>query len=206
MGCQVPSALDEAPPRWQVGASWAGFDTDLAFVDGATARLRQHAVSVSATRLLPSDWSLRLAAGGTLGGDLDDGNTVETLGPGWQAAFQAARRWRTAEGAAPFVSTHLALAAGGTPLPDGSLLATDLRLGATAGWQVGSAWSPYLALQVFGGPMWRTTDGVSVQGSDLHHYRPSVGSTFFLPAGFSLFVDGAPVGETGLAGGVAWAG
>lgn len=205
MGCQQPGEPEAEPRRWQLGVAWAGFDTDLRFEDGYAPSLRQHATTVSGTRLFDRGWSLRLAAGASLGGSLG----TNTLGPGWQVAVQGAKRWRAADGAKPFVTTSLAAAVGSAPVAvpsaAGSLLGTDLRLGAAVGWQLGAVWSPYLAVQLFGGPAFLSYLDQRTMGSDLHHYRPSVGSTFFLGDALSLFVDLAPVGESGVAAGVSYA-
>jgi hypothetical protein len=209
--------MDEGdePARWQLGASWGGFDTDLSFDDGYEPRMRQHALSVSGTRILDKGWSLRLALGPSLGGSLGasiyTGHDSSILRPGLHGSFQASKRFRDAAGAAPFVLGSLALAGGATPVGepgefhDAWLFATDLRIGATAGWQVGQVWSPYLSAQLFGGPAFLAVDGFRSMGQDIHHYRLSVGSSFFLGDALSVFVDAAPVGERGLAAGLSYA-
>ena len=73
------------------------------------------------------------------------------------------------------------------------------------GWEIAGVWSPYLSLQVFGGPAFIDIDTDRSQATDVHHYRASVGSSFFLGDALSLFVDAAPVGERGLAAGVSYA-
>jgi len=140
------------------------------------------------------------------------GTELETL-PGVQAAVQGAKLWRRAEGARPFVSSSLALAVGWSRLDDvdlesfssGSLLATDARLGTAVGWEIAGLWSPYLSLQVFGGPVFIDVDGDVTQATDVHHYRGSLGSSFFIGDALSLFADVAPLGERGVAVGVAYA-
>lgn len=211
MGCQQPGEPLAEPKTWQIGATWSGFDTELMTLDGVERTpLRQHAVTVSGTRLLARGWSVRAAAGTTLGGSL--GSDIETQ-PGVQAAVQGAKLWRSAAGGVPFVSSSLAMALGWSRLddanlygsPDGSLIAADLRLGTAVGWEIAGVWSPYLSLQVFGGPAIFDLDGESMQTTDVHHYRASVGSSFFIGEALSLFVDVAPVGERGLAAGVSYA-
>ena len=211
MGCQQPGEPHEDPSEWQLGASWAAFDTELMDLQGNRGiSLRQQAVTVSGTRLLSKGWSLRAAVGAPLAGSLDD--VLETL-PGAQAAVQGAKLWRGADGARPFVSSSLTIAVGWSRLDDldleslssGTLLATDLRLGTAVGWQIAGLWSPYLSLQVFGGPAFITVDGDVTQTTDVHHYRGSVGSSFFIGDALSLFVDVAPLGERGLAAGMSYA-
>jgi hypothetical protein len=204
VGCQAPAA---APARWDVGLAWSWFDTELSLTDMGLATMGHHAVSASATRLFTRGWSLRGAAGATLGGSLHskegDGRQVD-LHPGWQAAVQGAKRWRPAEGGAPFVSTSLAIAASRATTDTGALFASDLRLGLAVGWLVAGVWSPYLAGQVFGGPVLLTEGSTTLRATDIRHYRASVGSGFFLGEHASLFVDVAPAGELGLAGGATW--
>jgi len=197
VGCQAPA---EEADRWQAGIAWTGFDTEISFDGEPPVELRQHALSASATRMLAHGWSLRAAAGATLGGALDG----QALGPGWQVALQGGKLWRAADGPAPFVATTLALAAARSSGAAGTLLATDLRLGAAAGWQVGTVWSPYLAVQVYGAPVFLAAGGAVVRGADPHHLRPSIGSAFFLGEHLSAFADLAPVGERGVSGGAVW--
>jgi len=194
-----------------VGASWAGFDTTLTFPEsGERVELRQHAATLSLTRVLERGWSLRVAAGGTLGGSV--GPVLES-GPGAQAAVQGAKLWRQADGARPFVSSSLALAAGWTKLDDrdlesfssGSLVAADLRLGTAVGWEVAGFWSPYLSAQLFGGPAFLTVDAAQSQGTDVHKYRLSAGSSLFIGDAITAFVDVAPLGERGIAAGLSYA-
>jgi hypothetical protein len=210
VGCQQPGEPHEEAPTWQLGASWGGFDTTLMTLDGAErTALRQQAVTVSGTRLLEKGWSLRAALGSTLSGSL--GPDLETL-PGVQGAVQAGKHWRGADGAKPFVSSSLALAVGwsrlagldGASSSAGSLTAADLRLGTAVGWEIGGVWSPYLSAQLFGGPAIIALDGATTLVTDTHHYRLSLGTSFFVGEQLSLFVDLAPLGERGLATGLSY--
>lgn len=198
MGCQQS---DEQPLRWQIAASGTLFRTTLRFEDGYRPQLQQAGTSLSLTRFLDQGWSLRISGGAMPWGELGE----HDLGLGWQGGLQVAWRWREALGWAPSMDFSLGLAVGSTPGGQATalrMLATDLRLGAAVGWSIAGVWSPYLALQLFGGPVFLDLDGVQTMGSDVHHYRASVGSSFFIGERLSLFVDFAPLGEQGLSGGL----
>ena len=93
-------------------------------------------------------------------------------------------------------SLTTAVSRGGARLGEetADLLATDLRLGLSVGWMVGSWWSPYLAGRLFGSPLFLGAPGDWLRGVDRHHYNLALGSSFFLPAGWVVFADGSALG------------
>jgi len=196
-------------PRWEASLGWTGFTTDLRFADGREPTMRQHAVSASITRLYRGVWGVQLSGGVSLGGELETADERWRIGPGWLGTIRGSRQWRGSAGLVPAVSTSVALSVSRARIhddeDDATLLATDLRLGVVAAWNVGPAWSPYLSVRVFGGPvLWLEDDAVET-GTDRHHYNAALGSRLHLPGGTSLFIDASLLGEQSLGAGLALA-
>lgn len=164
-------------------------------------------VMATITHTLKKGWSARASGGILLGGDIEGGEESFTVHPGFLVSGQMARLLRPAEGWKPFVSTALSLSfshsSAGAPDTDPfPLNAIDLRLSLTAGYSLWRFWHPYLSARAFGGPVFWTYQGESVAGSDQHFYQLALGSTFTLPGGIALYLEGAPAGERSLSGGI----
>ena len=72
--------------------------------------------------------------------------------------------------------------------------AIDFKADVSVGWTLGDAWSPYLAVRGFGGPIfWK-------QNADLDTL--AAGFNLSLVNRVSLYFDGACVGMRGLSGGM----
>ena len=66
------------------------------------------------------------------------------------------------------------------------------------GWLV-----PYVALRAFGGPIFHRYGGEAVTGTDLYKYQVAGGLSLALPSRVvDAFVEGVPVGESGLSAGL----
>jgi hypothetical protein len=215
VGCQQPGQPEAQPRPWQVGFTGTWFDTQLFFEELEDVWLEQTGAALWGSRDLGDGWSLRASAGWIATGELvrvepdPSSDTVRTaIRGGWQLGAQASKRWLSARGGRPFLVSSLGLAVGHSWLEGDELLdrmlATDLRLGLAVGWEVGGFWSPYLSAQVFGGPVFLMEEDQRWMGSDLRHYRASLGSSFFVGDRLSLFVDVAGLGELGLAAGAGW--
>ena len=72
----------------------------------------------------------------------------------------------------------------------------------SVGWSLGEAWSPYLAVRAFGGPVLWKQDDVRVLGTDLYHVSVAAGFNLTVKNRVSVFFDGAFVGLRGLSGGL----
>lgn len=222
MGCQQPGEDGVQPRPWQVGLTGTWFDTQLFFDELNDVGLNQTGASLWGSRSLGDGWSLRATAGWIATGELvrvspnpPFDTSRSTIRGGWQLGAQASKRWLAAQGGRPFITSSLGLAVGRSLLEGDErvdrMLATDLRLGLAVGWEVAGFWSPYVSAQVFGGPVFLVGERSGPQGdyrsmgSDIRHYRASLGSSFFLGDRLSLFVDVAGLGELGLAAGVSYA-
>ena len=152
-------------------------------------------------------WSIAAAFGAILDGSLSVGERQLSFEPGFVGTLQAGVILMEADGALPFIESTLNLSASLGSLEEASgerqgWTALDLRLGVTTGWRIAEVWFPYIAIRVFGGPVFWSDGGSERTGSDSHHFQLALGSSVSFH-GVDLFVDwGLPIGETSLAGGL----
>lgn len=188
------------------------FTSDLVF-DDLDADLERVLV-VASTDVFASDTlTVQIAAGGLVAGELrgDDG-IDRAMGPGWLVS--GGTTWRLLDGvvgAEPFLLLSLSFGATGTRTradpPDvakplrGDYLGIDARFGAAVGKTFGGVFSPYAAARAFGGPVLWWEDDEHRIGTDRYHVQIAAGAAVLLgPADF--FVEGSPLGERGVTGGV----
>jgi len=204
---EVSSA--EARP-WGVSLSYAEFAGSLRFDGSLDMKVRQRLLSARLRYAFAQRWYVAAALGATLGGSLQGEERRLEFNPGVVATLQSGVLLLEAHEARPFIEATLNLSVSHARLKEGEGVsapwtAFDARLGLTIGWHVASFWVPYAAFRVFGGPaLW--TDGALLRtGSDRHHVQVALGSTFRV-MGLNLFAEWAPpVGESGVAAGVAYA-
>lgn len=176
-------------------------------IDGENFALSQQATSASIAYRFTDATNVRLSLGGVLGGDLvpEDENRLRgrrwTVEPGWLASAALAHRWLGGPDR-PFLVTTLAYAVSfaateeaAAPGTRESLAASDLRAGVVVGTTLARAWSPYLGLRAFAGPIQWHLDGRDVTGSDRRHYAIAVGSSLAVADGLTLVIDVAALGE-----------
>jgi hypothetical protein len=83
-----------------------------------------------------------------------------------------------------------------------SFSALDFRLSGIIGYTFWHRVSPYVGVVVFGGPVWWSVEpGVA---GDAYHYQVLLGGSFALAFGFDIFVEGSPLGERSLSGGLGY--
>jgi len=171
--------------------------------------LRQHVPAAVLSWAWRSGWTATVAAGAVFDGELTRGGQAVDLGPG--GVVSAALEWLALPGRspAPFVSLSAAFSVAYTDGEErstkrsGSLLATDLRLGVRSGWTLWDLWTPYAAVRVFGGPVILQLGDETTDGADQHHYQAAAGISVRV-APFSLFAEGAFLGERGASGGLGY--
>lgn len=219
-GAETDPAKAAAPGpdllQWSAGINYGWFGAELIFDEGIVeADIMQHVLVASLG--VAFDFGLRLGVG--LGASID--GTIEPdryddappdkklrLMPGFVGSVSLSYRFLDAEGWSPFIDTAFTLAVSHTRLKavDGSTspwTALDLRLGASVGWILWEIWAPYIAIRVFGGPVfWRDGDKDRV-GTDRHHFQGAVGSVVTFDFGLSVYFEYAPpIGEQGMSGGL----
>ncbi len=170
--------------------------------------MRQWASSASLIGTLPNGTVLGASIGGLLGGDIVQGQSQWTIEPGVVWSLTAGRRFFGQRPAVPFLlvlgtfsgsSTRTRARETGETTP---LHAIDGRIDLSVGWTLGEAFSPYLAVRGFGGPVfWRIADERAI-GGDLYHVSLALGFNLNLANRVGLYFDAAVLGMRGLGGGV----
>jgi hypothetical protein len=156
----------------------------------------------------PSGWSVRLAAGAILGGELEGDGMPRTfaMGRGFVGSVSGARRWALGD-RAWFVTGSLSASGGRTTTTgptDGRLTAFDLRIGAIAGRTFGDLISPYVLARAFAGPVLWTVAGEERVGSDPSHVQLGGGVSVATSFGLSAVIDVSVVGEQSASLGASW--
>lgn len=205
------AALASAPPIARVFASYSFTSTTILFGNGRRADLERSAVFTGAeVPIGERGMTLRFGAGGVTNGHLLLANGGRaSFGPGPTGFFGFGLPIVASRGAIPFVQLSGTLAVsrvatrGPGPRDAPSFTAFDLRIAATAGYNLGGWFVPYIAGRAFGGPVYYRYAGEAVTGTDLYKYQVAGGfaASFFYRA-FDVFVEGVPLGERGVSAGL----
>jgi hypothetical protein len=212
-GCMATSPEERRP--FAIGLGFGFSDTRMIFVDAGRYRFRQSAYSLSFVGVLKNNLVLGAAIGPHMGGQIESlgrGAPVDTwtIRPGVVWSLTVARRFFATKPHIPFllvVGTFSGSSTSTRRESDGAsagLHALDIKGDVSVGWTVGNAWSPYLAVRGFGGPvLWRGADDSRIFGSDLYHVSLALGFNLSIVNRVSAYFDGAFLGMRGLSGGVA---
>ena len=203
--CSLAEHNEAERPKWRLGLSYVYTSTSLNFSGGLHADETRAATLLAVSYAPTARWSFEAGAGAGLGGKLTlpDGAHDFTAGP--TAALGAS--WKIVQGS-PFVlaSSLLSFTSARTHAADASpttsYAAFDLRLSAVAGVTLWDRLSPYALARVFGGPIYWTYAGQSVIGTDTHHYQLGAGIALLITRLVDLFLEGVPLGEQAIAGGL----
>lgn len=193
---------------WLVGASTGWFRSHLRFDGGHRPDFNQGSVAATGVYLWPNGYSLGIAAGAALGGFAVEGDTRYTLEPGWMVSVRGGKLVVEERGAVPFVDLSLTLtfsmsSVSGGGLPTGRLIASDARFSAAIGYTFGGIWRVNISPKIFGGPIFWERDGENIRGSDRYFFQAGIASSVLLPGGWMIFVEGSPLGEQTISGGIA---
>lgn len=213
-GCSGSVAdSNTAKTRWRVAASYGQFWSHLRFDGDIEPTLNQHTVVGTASVIFGRRFDMSLSGGGILGGQLYDSRLLYEIVPGWLVSFQFGVRVLEEKKARPFMRlfvatsfsmSHLKNTVGNTHKGEEKFVASDVRLGIAVGYTLLENWQVYIAPKIFGGPVFWTHEGETIQGRDRYFFQAGVGSTVVLPAGLSVFVEGSAFGEQMISAGLAW--
>jgi hypothetical protein len=202
-------SLEESRP-FQVALSGGGLTTNLSF-NGLSQRLDEVSSAVAFT-YRPSRWSVQASLGVVIGGSLDGQLGNYRLQPGILGSASVGYAFLDGAGPLPFVAASLTVGvatastyneANASDRPQ--FTALDFRLSAVIGKRLFGFWLPYGGVAVFGGPVFFAPAGQSLTGTDQHHFRLSVGSSFSLPAHLEAFVEVGFLGEQNVLAGLGYA-
>jgi len=205
------AALASPPPFARVFASYSFTSTTLLFTGQRRADLVRSAVFAGTEIPVGQHGvTLRYGAGGIVDGHLTLGEGGRArLGPGPTAFFGFGVPIVASRGAIPFVQVGATLSVtrattlGPSPRENPSFTAFDLRAAATAGYNLGGWFVPYVAARAFGGPVYYRYEGEAVTGTDVYKYQVAAGfSASFFRRRLDLFAEAVPLGERGFSAGV----
>lgn len=75
----------------------------------------------------------------------------------------------------------------------------------TAGWTLADIVTPYVLARAFGGPVYWRIGTVAQTGTDTHHDQLGAGAVAAITSAMNLFVEGVPLGERAVTGGLSLA-
>jgi hypothetical protein len=203
------AALDEER-HFQLAVSGGAMRTDLTF-SGDRQHLEE-ASAVVAFTYRRSALSFQVSAGSVVAGSFTGALGDYDLKPGFLASASVGYTFLDGNGPRPYLALSGSIGFSLVPTrsrtspsdhPD--LTALDARASVVLGKRLFDVWLPYVGAAVFGGPVRFAPAGQSRTGSDVHHYRLTVGSSLSLPAHLEAFVEVGFLGEQAVLGGLGWA-
>ena len=203
------AALDEER-HFQLAVSGGGMRTDLSF-SGDRQHLEE-ASAVVAFTYRPSALSFQVSAGSVVAGSFTGALGDYDLKPGFLASASVGYTFLDGNGPRPYLALSGSIGFSIVPTvsrtspsdrPD--LTALDARASVVLGKRLFDVWLPYVGAALFGGPVRFAPAGQSRTGSDIHHYRLTVGSSVSLPAHLEAFIEVGFLGEQAVLGGLGWA-
>jgi hypothetical protein len=212
--CSLAEHEEAERPVYRLGASGVYTSTAISFSHLGTVPETREAAVLMFSYAPTAKLELHATAGATLGGRLASSMGTFTFRPGFASGLGAA--YRFVQGQTPvgrgFVVGSLDVTATGSMTESqsasvrgpahASYEAYDARLGAAVGLTWANVVSAYAIGRAFGGPVFWDLPHVGV-GTDTHHYQVGGGLTVLVARRFELFVEGVPLGERAVAGGVA---
>ncbi len=181
-------------------------------MDDGGVDLRRRSASVALERQIAKSWTLQIAGGASIDGDIVESDTAvrHVLKPGPIAVVGAAYRILDGHGQLPFMLFGVALSFASTKtestVSDESarLSALDARASFTIGKLFGGVIAPYGAVRAFGGPVFWQRGGEHVIGGDVYHFQ--IGAGLLATTGrVDGFFELMPAGERSATVGVALA-
>jgi hypothetical protein len=211
IGCRSNAVFDSQgriKPAIQASLMFNTFRSYLKFTDGTRPVLTQQSVDADISWHFPNRMSFGISAGAVMGGRFSYADTAITLKAGPMLSFKYSRILLTEYRFIPFIVSAVSLSTSWTAAEAAahqsiSFLATDVRFSITAGYTIKDRLQIYLSPKVYGGPIFHFTDGNAVRGNDRYFVQAGMGIALLLPKDFMLFVNGSPLGEQSLGGGVA---
>jgi hypothetical protein len=201
---QTCDGSDSSGAPWRVGVAGGGFRSELSFGAGRDVDIGEEAITATIGWHSSPRFGVEGGVGAILGGRLTLAGVDHDVAPGIAATVTAS--WLPIyEGeVTPFLLLAGTASVSTTTTDDGAarLTAVDLRATALVGKTFFDRLTPYVAVRVFGGPVFWSIGGDSVTGSDQHHYSIGGGATLRLPGNVDLFAEGMALGERSLNVGV----
>jgi hypothetical protein len=209
-GCSLEEHNEAVRKKWHVGASTSFTSTSIRFAPNL--RLDQsRSIVVAAVGFAPKrELTFELGAGALVDGTFERAGVEHDFAPGLLLLTGASYQLLTNDGVRPFVLLGAQLAyvtahtkqQGAAGAGSVGYNAFDLRLGPVVGWTFWKTLSPYVFGRVFGGPVFWRYRGRAEVGGDTNHYQLGAGVSLVIAERFDAFVEGVPLGEQSVAGGL----
>jgi hypothetical protein len=184
------------------------FQTTLRFESDYKADVKMNTVSIAIGKRIRDNLTVRTGMGAITDGELEpETGAGHDVLPGGIASVGLEYHALAGSGYTPFVDVSIFLGFSLTETKNrikdkkANYFASDVRLGARAGWTLIRFIYPYLAARVFGGPVHWKLDDNSVTGSDIHHYQLATGVAAQLGR-LVAFAEWAGLGEQNLSAGL----
>ena len=180
------------------------FNSTIRFDDESEFDVRMSTISLSGSWLINNNLSARGGLGIIRDGSMKSpAKNKNDISPGGMVSVGIEYIFMHGEGFLPFIDFSSFLSMSFTKTQDvitkkkTNYLASDLRLGSRAAWNINNNIFPYIAVRVFGGPVNWEIDDKGVIGSDVHHYQFALGTAVRI-SDFSLYGEWAGIGEQAL--------
>lgn len=191
-------------PRYEVGVGIGAMRTDLIVDTDRDFGLSVQTMSLALTRYSESPWNLRAGVGIITGGSLvDDAGQSREFNPGAVLSVSADRIVRD-EPRGPVIDISVLTSASMASFGAGTSQAytsLDLRVGTRATWTVNDNHYPFLALRLFGGPVFIEELNETLLGTDRYHYQLALGLARSI-GDYTAFVEWVPLGERSISVGL----
>ncbi|KIG16496.1 hypothetical protein DB30_04409 [Enhygromyxa salina] len=207
----MATAAETRRRPFSLGVSYGFSDTRLVFVNAGRYRFRQSAYALSFVAALNNGLVLGAAVGPHMGGRVNGLRGAPTdsweIRPGVVWSLTVARRYFGAKPEIPYLlivgtlSGSSASTRRASDREQAGIHALDVKGDVSVGWTLGEAWSPYLAVRGFGGPVFWNQGDQRLIGSDLYHVSVAAGFNLAIGDQAAIYFDGAFVGMRGLSGG-----
>jgi hypothetical protein len=191
-----------------MGVGYTHSSTRIVWDGTADGDLVREAAFVTTEKRFSRKFAMQLGAGATLGGALESAVYRHRLGPGWAGFLSFTAIVLDGTGAKPLLLATATVSISSTRTVDrtspnvaSTLAAADFRGGLVLGKTFFDRVTPYVVGRIFGGPVHWQIAGRDQVGTDAYHVQLGLGGVVTI-APFDVYLEGVPVGERSLGGGV----
>lgn len=191
-----------------MGVGYTHSSTRIVWSGTADGDLERDTAFVTTERRFGPKFAMQLGAGATTGGALETAGTLHRIGPGWAGFLSFSAIVLDGKGTKPLLVASATIAVSSARTVDranpnafATLTAGDFRGGLVLGKTLLDRVTPYVAGRVFGGPIHWQLAGRDQTGTDAYHVQLGFGGVVSI-APFDVYLEGVPVGERSLGGGL----
>jgi hypothetical protein len=208
--CSLAEHDEAERSRWRLGVSAVSTSTTIHFSSALQTGETRYAGLAEVAYAPTARLMFNAGLGAAVGGHLLAPNGPHDFAPGFVSSLGVS--YRFLEGNTPIgrgfvlASGLMSLTSSSTQLdsqgPRSDYDALDFRAGLVGGLTWWRTLSAYAVVRAFGGPVFWRYEGESQLGTDTHHYQVGGGFAVLVLRRVDMFVEGVPLGEQALEGGV----